>query len=155
MVTSFVCFGLVTQNKGADCACLALPCVDWTRRDASGDVPAPQAVDHDGHTFAWGGNEYGQAGVDCGTAGNGVHVSLHLSVPAAVLADVRVQQVACGGMNSFAVLEHSGVGVGGRWSCRFVRACARACTRSCVYALVCVCVTPPLYTPRASCQYRF
>lgn len=29
------------------------------------------AVDHEGQTFAWGGNEYGQAGVDCGTAGNG------------------------------------------------------------------------------------
>ena len=65
-------------------------------------------MDHEGQTFAWGGNEYGQAGVDCGTAGNGVHVSLHLSVPAAVLASVRVKQVACGGMNSFAVVEHSG-----------------------------------------------
>ena len=65
-------------------------------------------MDHEGQTFAWGGNEYGQAGVDCGTAGNGVHVSLHLSVPAVVLASVRVKQVACGGMNSFAVVEHSG-----------------------------------------------
>ena len=69
------------------------------------------AVDAAGQTYAWGGNEYGQAGVDCGTAGNGVHVSLHLSVPAAVLCHMsptRVKQVACGGMNSFAVTEHGG-----------------------------------------------
>ena len=66
------------------------------------------AVDVAGQTYAWGGNEYGQAGVDCGTAGNGVHVSLHLSVPAAVLQFTRVKQVACGGMNAFAVVEHSG-----------------------------------------------
>lgn len=38
-----------------------------------------------------------------------MHVSLHLSVPAAVLPrQVRVKQVACGGMNSFAVVEGSG-----------------------------------------------
>lgn len=66
------------------------------------------AVDHEGQCFAWGGNEYGQAGVDCGTAGNGVHVSLHLSIPAAVLCGIRIKQVACGGMNSFSVVEGTG-----------------------------------------------
>ena len=75
------------------------------------------AADRDGRLFAWGGNEYGQAGVDTGTAGQGVHVSLHLSIPELVsfpapdgLASnrLRITQVACGGMCSFAVVERTG-----------------------------------------------
>ena len=75
------------------------------------------AADRDGRLFAWGGNEYGQAGVDTGTAGQGVHVSLHLSIQELVsfpapdgLASnrLRITQVACGGMCSFAVVERTG-----------------------------------------------
>ena len=87
------------------------------------------ALDGDGAAWALGGNEYGQAGV-CGDARDerhaGVHVSEHVSVPARVAFSLqkngeeqrdgrddtrddtpsRITQVACGGMNSFA-LENS------------------------------------------------
>jgi len=77
------------------------------------------AADDDGALFAWGGNEYGQAGVDTGTAGRGVHVSLHLSVPELVPFPgpfdglgssnrLQIGQVACGGMCSFAVVRRTG-----------------------------------------------
>ena len=78
------------------------------------------AADANGALFAWGGNEYGQAGVDTGTAGRGVHVSLHLSVPELVPFPgpfdgglgssnrVQIGQVACGGMCSFAVVRRTG-----------------------------------------------
>jgi alpha-tubulin suppressor-like RCC1 family protein len=70
-------------------------------------------VDFDGAAYAWGGNEYGQAGVDCGVAGHGVHVSLHLSVPTRLPfggpgGNVKIKQVACGGMHSFAVADGTG-----------------------------------------------
>ena len=85
------------------------------------------ALDGDGNAWAWGGNEYGQAGVR-GDARDerhaGVHVSEHVSVPARVAFRLqnengedthgrddtsprcvppRITQVACGGMNSFAL----------------------------------------------------
>ena len=68
------------------------------------------AADPTGRLFAWGGNEYGQAGVDTGTAGRGVHVSLHLSVPELVPfpSGLKIIQVSCGGMCSFAVVERTG-----------------------------------------------
>ena len=99
------------------------------------------AVDASGACRAWGGNEYGQAGVNDeddseddsdeddatrpldGTEvasperlhqsrknrrDDGVHVCLHVSSPAKILRGVRVSQVACGGMNSFAVTEKTG-----------------------------------------------
>lgn len=75
------------------------------------------AADNEGRLFAWGGNEYGQAGVDTGTAGQGVHVSLHLSVPELVpfpapdglnANKLRITQVSCGGMCSFAVVNRTG-----------------------------------------------
>ena len=68
------------------------------------------AADPTGALFAWGGNEYGQAGVDTGTAGRGVHVSLHLSVPELVPfpSGLKITSVSCGGMCSFAVVERTG-----------------------------------------------
>jgi len=68
------------------------------------------AADPTGRLFAWGGNEYGQAGVDTGTAGRGVHVSLHLSVPELVPfpSGLKITSVSCGGMCSFAVVERTG-----------------------------------------------
>ena len=99
-------------------------------------------MDASGACRAWGGNEYGQAGVNDeddseddsdeddatevpldGTEvasperlhqsrknrrDDGVHVCLHVSSPAKILRGVRVSQVACGGMNSFAVTEKTG-----------------------------------------------
>ena len=74
------------------------------------------ALDDDGTAWAWGGNEYGQGGVR-GDARDerhaGVHVSEHVSVPARVAfpADQKVgtlKQVACGGMNSFALEAETG-----------------------------------------------
>ena len=87
------------------------------------------AVTDSNRAFAWGGNEYGQAGVDSSARDErhaGIHVSEHVSVPSAVafprVADlsgrtqkttqdlsVKVVQCACGGMNSFAVLENGSV----------------------------------------------
>ena len=68
------------------------------------------AADPTGRLFAWGGNEYGQAGVDTGTAGRGVHVSLHLSIPELVPfpSGLKITSVSCGGMCSFAVVERTG-----------------------------------------------
>ena len=74
------------------------------------------ALDDDGTAWAWGGNEYGQGGVR-GDARDerhaGVHVSEHVSVPARVAfpAEQKVgtlKQVACGGMNSFALEAETG-----------------------------------------------
>ena len=71
------------------------------------------ALDRDGRAWAWGGNEYGQGGVR-GDARDerhaGVHVSEHVSVPARVAFAAEdavgpIAQVACGGMNSFALEE--------------------------------------------------
>ena len=90
------------------------------------------ALDGDGTAWAWGGNEYGQAGVR-GDARDerhaGVHVSEHVSVPARVAFSeslrenenvrerddtsttrvpapkIKITQVACGGMNSFALVR--------------------------------------------------
>lgn len=67
------------------------------------------AITRDGRIYAWGGNEYGQAGVDAGAHRHDfVHVSLHVSIPAPVLSGMRVRLVACGGMNTFAVTEPRG-----------------------------------------------
>ena len=66
------------------------------------------AADNDGRLFAWGGNEYGQAGVDTGTAGQGVArppstsppelVSLFRALSTGLASNrLRITQVACGG----------------------------------------------------------
>tara|TARA_B110000977_G_scaffold179657_1_gene238442 strand:- start:19998 stop:21233 length:1236 start_codon:yes stop_codon:yes gene_type:complete len=74
------------------------------------------AVTSTSEAFAWGGNEYGQAGVLSSARDErhvGVHVSEHVSVPVPVafgnIGNVNVTQVSCGGMNSFCLVENGSV----------------------------------------------
>jgi len=72
------------------------------------------AVTEEGQAFAWGGNEYGQAGVHSKYVDErhaGVHVSEHVSVPAQVAFShaKKITSVSCGGMNSFAIDESGDV----------------------------------------------
>ena len=57
------------------------------------------AVDSTGQAHSWGGNEYGQCGVD---APEGQRDVVH---PTRCLLGTRVRQVAAGGMHSLALTE--------------------------------------------------
>ena len=61
------------------------------------------ALSDGGQVYAWGGNEYGQ----CGGAGaaDGAPPARDLLAPRPCLPQLRVRQVACGGMNSLALTE--------------------------------------------------
>lgn len=58
--------------------------------------------------YAWGGNEYGQCGVDADKR--------DIITPMPCLTGLRVKQVACGGMHSLALTDEGNVySWGERW----------------------------------------
>lgn len=66
------------------------------------------AVDSTGQAYAWGGNEYGQCGVEAPEGQRDV------VRPTCCLLGTRVRQVAAGGMHSLALTETGEVSLGVR-----------------------------------------